>query len=493
MSPPDRPKHLIALATVLGVLTPGAVAHAVPPSASDFTIIYYTTDEDGDRGRQLTQLDLSQFVNQARCECGQAIEAKITLMTGGMAFDQQRVRTFAGSNCGVAQTPNQQSRPCPLIEDQLPVFYTKGPTVQFEPIWLSTGYSGAGGNTIEDAVPGGTCDSGQGEGGIWICVENGMQTDCQADEFIIQGTQNANTGGTAGTPGAGMMSGGIAFDFDGPLNVPTAFEVSSGDGALALSWEAVTTDIAGYRILCADANGDPLPNKGLDAPSITDQNRGQLYYTMGNLCPEGPFGQGGGEGETGTGGTDDGGTDDRGTDGGGSGTGGTGGIGTTSIGLWDSPLLATTGTTGTAGTAGTGTGTGTGGSTGTGTGTATGSGTGTGAEPGSGEGILSLDWAYVCSPHLAGNADSARVDGLENGQEYQLLVVAYDLAGNPSIASDIIVGEPVETSDFWEQCEEQGNICGKGGFCNCRADSERPSALWLSLFVLVARRRRRRG
>jgi hypothetical protein len=506
MSPSDRPKHrtvLVAVATALGVLAPGAVAHAVPASATNFQIFYYTTDEDGNRGRRMTETDLQQFVNRARCECGQSIEAQITLQPMGMSIDQNRIRTFVGTMCGQGQqnVGVGQVDPCVLLDDQLPNFYTKIPSFFFEPIWLKAGVVDISQQSISVAEPAGTCDTGLGEGGIWICVENGMQTDCQSDEFVVTGTQNANV------PMGGMAQA-ISFDFDGPLSLPTGFDVSSGDGALQVSWDfEVTGDVAGYRILCADADGNPVPGKGLDAPDINEQNRGQLYFTQGNLCPDGPFGQGGGEDPTGDGsgtGGDGSGTggDDVDTLTGGSDAGTDGGAGTSGGALWgETPFGGTvsggsaSGGLDTGGTGGTATdGTGGTGSTGTAGGSddrGTGGGTATGGDLPS-TGIESLDWAYVCSGHIAGNAKNGRVDGLENGQEYQILVVAYDLAGNPTPAhADVLRGTPVETRDLWEQCEEQGNVCGEGGFCQCSADRSVPGALWLSLLVVPALRRRR--
>lgn len=502
MSPPDRPKHrnaVLAVAAALGVLAPGAVAKAVPASASNFQIYYYTTDEDGNRGRRMTETDLQQYVNRARCECGQSIEAQITLQAMGMAIDQQRIRTFAGTMCGQGQANVGvgQVDPCVLLDDQLPNFYTKSPSFFFEPIWLKAGVTDISQQSISLATPAGTCETGLGEGGIWICVENGSQTDCQADEFIIQGTQNNNV------PMGGMQQA-IKFDFDGPLSLPTGFKVSSGDGALVVSWDfEVTGDVAGYRILCADADGNPIPGQGLDPPDINQQNRGQLYFTKENLCPDGPFGQGSGEDDTGTGGDPTGtGGDDvttftSGGDGGSDGASSGGGFATSGGLLGEEPAFGGTITSGgtvvleTSGTSGTD------GSSTSGTGADRGtSGTGGGSGTGGSGGVIdspieSLDWAYVCSGHIAGNAKNGRVDGLENGKEYQILVVAYDLAGNPTPASDVLVGTPVETRDLWEQCEEQGDVCGKGGFCQCRADAPPSGAAWLPLLVLPILRRRR--
>jgi MYXO-CTERM domain-containing protein len=72
------------------------------------------------------------------------------------------------------------------------------------------------------------------------------------------------------------------------------------------------------------------------------------------------------------------------------------------------------------------------------------------------------------------------------------MLVAYDRAGNPAPASDVLVAKPRETTDFWEQCRAQGDICGEGGFCQCRVDDDRPGAAMFGLLLLSAVARRRK-
>jgi MYXO-CTERM domain-containing protein len=114
--------------------------------------------------------------------------------------------------------------------------------------------------------------------------------------------------------------------------------------------------------------------------------------------------------------------------------------------------------------------------------------------PANAEGILTMDWDYLCTDWLSGSATHADITGLENDQDYLFLVVAFDPAGNPIPVSDVMTGTPRETTDFWEQCELQGDVCGNGGFCQCRADADvDPTALLLfALAPLAVRRRRRR-
>ena len=181
------------------------------------------------------------------------------------------------------------------------------------------------------------------------------------------------------------------------------------------------------------------------------------------------------------------------------GTGG-GTFGGTTVGI-DAPWLgdgwsmATTGTTGDGTSDGSGSDSGSG-SSGSGGSESGGSGSDTDTGGGGGgevSGLQSLDWRYVCSDHVDSTGTSERVDGLENGKEYQFLVVSYDIFGNPRIVSPILTAIPIETSDFWEQCEQQGDLCGSGGFCNCTSDPEPMGVAWLGAGLVmlgVARRRR---
>jgi MYXO-CTERM domain-containing protein len=539
----------------------------VPPSAGDFQIIYYTTNPDGSRGTQMTLNDLQSYVNRARCQCGHEIQASIRIQvtSGGGQLDATQVRTFVGNRCDMGQSGLNPSvnPPCALALDAFTQTYAStNPTINFQPIFLAHGVTQLNAN-IEDAQSVGNCLSGQGNGGIWVCVEDGSQTDCQSSEFIITGTQNNNvpagsTGGTGGTGGGTSGSAmGFAVDFQPPQVVVTNFRAEGGDGSLLVAWDqATTTDVVGYRILCADANGNPLPGRGF-RPS--GPNYGQFYYTQQSLCPDGPFNEvpenpnastqpvpGGGTTGTTTG-TGTGGDTGFGTDGG-TGFGvdyGDGGpllapedcCQPNSLGdpgcnepncefavcntapsccssswsqacadIADNVCLQCNSTTTTSTTTSTSTSTststgGTGDTTtgmGTDSGTDSGTGTGTGGDMLPSEGIESLGWDYVCSGHIPATSSSARIGSLDNNQQYQILVVAYDRAGNPTAASEVLTATPRETSDFWEQCEQQGNVCGNGGFCSCRTGEPRPQGALAFLFggLLglggVWRRRRRR-
>jgi hypothetical protein len=62
---------------------------------------------------------------------------------------------------------------------------------------------------------------------------------------------------------------------------------------------------------------------------------------------------------------------------------------------------------------------------------------------------------------------SLRLDGLANGTTYQVWVVAYSEAGNPSDASEVIQGTPAPVDDFFEHYQKAGGSeavgCGAGG------------------------------
>ncbi len=450
------------MATLLGATTASAVE---PPAGANFDIWYYTTNEQAERGRLFSATDLSGFVNRARCQCNHAISTRVLLKRATTSYDPNvRVQSFVGSRCDIGQVGNNaQVTPCLRILSAAPNAYTKAINFEFPPVWLAGGVVPSGSQDLGDATPAGTCEGGQGDAGVWICIENGMQPDCQADEFQVMGTQNKN--GTADA-----MAQAIHYDFEPPQTLPTGFSIDSGDGAVIIEWDQISTgDVSGFRVLCADENGAPLPGKGIDPPSLSSINRGTIYFTQQNLCPDGPFMVS--EEGVDTSDTTDGDTTDGDTT-----------SGDTTSGDITSGSSTDGGTSGSSG-----------GDSGTsGTGSSTGSSTGASDLPS--DGIASLDWDYICSGHSSGTSQEARVSGLTNGQQYQFLVVAYDLAGNPIAASDVLTATPRETIDLWEQCEIAGDICGSGGFCNCTEAPDPGHAAWWLLAPLgaIASRRRRR-
>ena len=126
-----------------------------------------------------------------------------------------------------------------------------------------------------------------------------------------------------------------------PLRNVTGFRSSAGDGKVVIRWDrAEVNDISGFRVLCADQNGNPAkPNLVPGTPTGQARTNGKLYYTADNLCEQPVYGTtpasggGGGRdtdgGDTGGGDTGGGTTGDSGPmrndDTSGSGTGATGG------------------------------------------------------------------------------------------------------------------------------------------------------------------------
>ncbi|NVB40152.1 hypothetical protein G6O69_20060 [Pseudenhygromyxa sp. WMMC2535] len=465
-----------ALALVGLGLTPAAQAET--PTSEDFQITYYTTDEYGERVRQMDELDMQQFVNTARCECGHSIIAKIQL--DGNSTGSEQLRAMVGQECDTAQASPGLSNyyPCAQLVAAAPAVFQQGPEYAFEPIWLA--YGSTGDQAIATAVPSGECSGVESQGGVWVCSGT---TSCTNGDFLISGDVNVNTEDSDSPQG-------ISVDFVPPVSPPTSFTAEAGDSAVKISWTlSAVADIAGYRVLCADANGDPVDN-GIDkpSPSISAIVNGTIYYTRDNLCPGGVFGEDydpegswedEDEDEDDTGDTTEGGDEtDTGTD---------------------------TGTdTDTDTDAGTDTDTGcTAGEVGCECGTSDTCDVGLTCESGvcvnADSEIYNLGWEYVCSNHIAAGSSSARIEGLENGQTYQFLVVAYDYAGNP-VYGDLVMAAPVETDGLWEQCENQGGVCGSGWSCSVVDEGARGvlggflGLLGLGLgFGAFAWRRRRRG
>lgn len=553
-----RPAAWLALALPTYLLClPAGVAHAEPANEGSFEILYSTTDDNG-KALQMSARHLSGYLNQARCECGQTVRAAVRL-TPGQNVDSVNVSTFVGSQCASAQLGvGTQATPCAELFTGLTNAYNTYTNFDFHPLWLKSGVMDGSTQSIAGAVAAEDCSSGEGSSGVWICAESNGTADCQPDEFVVQGLAHINPLGAMETPngiffdyrppnkgttGNVRVDGGdgsvvVEWDNDGAGEI-TGFRVlcAEMDGSpvsgKGFKLPSVTSDNATNSVyytpenLCPDG---PFSEIEIDpnAPSPNDQ----------------PFEPGD---------TDGGDTDGRGTDGGatdGGTAGGADGLGDTDAGsleqdadpqqgapgcceqhgtpgcsdlaceelicgvepghpccdsAWSEACASaataqcdvctvSTTTDGVATTSG-----GAGSSTGTGTGTATGTATGTTDATGGvdfqGSDIRSLDWAYVCSGHRPQNTTKTKITGLTNGVPYQILLVGYDDAGNWVEVSDVLVATPRETTDLWEQCEEQGNVCGEGGFCNCSASPSRPGSagLWLLGLGLLGLRRRSRG
>jgi MYXO-CTERM domain-containing protein len=308
-----RPRLLAAAASLLWLLP--RAARAEPPSADQFLIYYYMTDENGKKGRRLTFQDMTQFVNRARCECNQKVIAEIQLKKGSTQIDQVQLQTFVGLRCDEAQAVfNPQLRQCLRLSVGFPNAFADRESFAIDPVWFAGGVAlGADGKVANqdfpDAQPDGSCYAGQGASGIWMCAENGMQAQCQQDEFFITDTHNSNIP-------MDKTAAGLAYDFQPPVAPPSEFKIIPGDRAVEVSWDLESYgDIEGFRILCAHADGTPVAGKGASRRDPTAENIGDIYFTKDSLCPDGPFGESSGGGTGGSGSTSGGGGTGTGTGG----------------------------------------------------------------------------------------------------------------------------------------------------------------------------------
>jgi MYXO-CTERM domain-containing protein len=92
----------------------------------------------------------------------------------------------------------------------------------------------------------------------------------------------------------------------------------------------------------------------------------------------------------------------------------------------------------------------------------------------------------VASPTT--NGTSVTITGLENGTDYDVVVFALSVGGNPSTASDPEVGTPQPTDGFWESYRQRPGAREDGG---CATGSAGPLALLGVLGLLAALRRRK--
>ena len=147
-----------------------AAADPTPPGGGDFQILYSVTEHQDSINvpvRQMTTQDLQYFVNKARCECGQQIDAKIRI-NSAMQLSSVRVRTYVGSRCDQGQTQQGfgQAKPCLELIEEYTNLYTKSIHAKFDPIWLATGIKVGGTQFVGGSEPAANCSSGTGQGGI---------------------------------------------------------------------------------------------------------------------------------------------------------------------------------------------------------------------------------------------------------------------------------------------------------------------------------------
>jgi len=399
-----------------------------PVSAESFAVRYFVTDEDGERAREMGAADRDRFLNRARCECGQQIQAQIRLeASSGESYDNTRlIETFFGPMCGEAEVhPVGEYRRCVKLAAQVVQSYWHGVVANVHPVWLTGGVALESGEQRdpEHAIAAGSC-TGSGVAGLWMCAQTNSTVGCQSDEFFM----SSDFDQAAGEPPP------LLYDFDPPVVLPQEVEVEAYAGGAIISWELPTQiDIAGFRVLCEEqATGDAL-TEGLIPQDISVPPDGQHYFTAGNLCGEQPFSTVNhgeqpapsaacGDGVVQADEACDDGEDNR-ADG-----------------------LCTEACTLTVGAA-----------------------------------LHDLDWGHVCTAHVEWDAGMAVVSGLENGKAYNLVLVAYDDRGNPRAVPRVLTVTPDAELPELPSAEVEG--------CGCRTDSAPGGLLLFTALALVRRRR----
>lgn len=188
--------------------------------------------------------------------------------------------------------------------------------------------------------------------------------------------------------------------------VPDTVRATGGEKALNVAWETETQSDTGrqvqrYQVLCARAsNGQPVRTEPPRSYYTTCTPGGlrRQYITEAGTHPAGGVTGGGGGYDGGVGpdgGTPDGGTTDGGTTNtdGGTADGGDGGVNPCANAVIP-------------------------------------------------QGFIDLDPTYACSDSITGTSGNARIEGLENGVGYQVLLVGIDAYGNASPASPIVCAAP---------------------------------------------------
>lgn len=244
-----RSRQLMTVAATLFGWAMPCVAVAGPPPAEAYEITYYLADDNGNRDRQMTEQDMTGFVNRARCECGQQLRARISLPNSS-GFDNVQTEAYLGHDCAQAQFGiNPSFFPCAQLATGFPQTFKNGPEYLFDPIYLAWGVVRGGPQSLGSAENAGVCAGISGNAGVWMCATN---ESCNNGDFFISGTQNVNIP-------EGSDPQGISYDLEPPFATPSNVRGLGGDGAIELRWDiGATGDINGYRVLCADADGNPL-------------------------------------------------------------------------------------------------------------------------------------------------------------------------------------------------------------------------------------------
>lgn len=86
------------------------------------------------------------------------------------------------------------------------------------------------------------------------------------------------------------------------------------------------------------------------------------------------------------------------------------------------------------------------------------------------------------------NGTEVTISGLTNGTEYSVVVYAFSVGGNRSVASNAVTGTPMPVDDFWEHYRNQPGAREEGG---CGTGGAGAFALLGAAALLVASRRRK--
>ncbi|MCY1009667.1 hypothetical protein OV079_29705 [Nannocystis pusilla] len=383
----------------------------------------------------MTDRDHRQFLNRARCECGQQVGADIR-MTRPPADLAQQLQAMIGQECAVAETSftGEYAR-CGQLAVELVATYVPGIRAAFHPAFLAHGLVPMTPTRLTDEADAwlaSGCD-GAGEAGLWMCMPHENNTpNCQESEFFV-----------APDDALSLLSGiaPLAFDYEPPLMQPIDLSVEPGNGAVLLRWEPPGAgDIAGFRVLCEEADGGAAPGHAFAPPDLTAEHDGTHYFTAGNLCGDHPFSTvrlepaaatdpdtcGNGLLEAGEA-CDDGPDNDPG-------------------GLCDRDCRLRVG-----------------------------------------PGLHALAWDHVCSAHVDFSDDSVVVGGLTNGTAYNFVLVSYDLAGNPRAFARVVTATPDSSLPDLLPTADEG--------CGCAASREGHGLFAMSLgtlFIMLRRRPRPR-
>lgn len=421
---------LLALAGSLG-FAPAARA-ADPITADMFEVRFAIPGQDGATLREMSALDRDHFVNQARCECGQPLRATVRLREQAADVDETTlIQSMIGPYCPYGDAvPDGPFRPCGIMASATAPSYFVGQSVDFHPIFLSSDIDASSGGVRDVQQPttvlARRCDNeALGWGGVWVCVESNATPGCQPDEVILQLDDSEEPGTTPR----------LIFDYMPPVVRPEEVAAVSADSGVQLRWVVGQPgDIHGFRVLCERSDdGQPAASQRFDPPDPFAEPDGTHYFNAHNLCDDQPILsyksaiEPAGDGSCGDGVRDPGEACDDGE-------------ANDIDGLCRSDCSL-----------------------------------GVSAE------LHALDWAYLCSDHLDLNTRSINIYGLENGVDYNFVLVTYDAAGNPRAHPVVAQATPDRVFERLPGDPHTG--------CGCRGADVSP---WSALVLLLGLGRRRR-